>query len=114
MQYDASQASRRFGFGWRPTESVPADVRGWLAGQLDATDPLLSGPGPSTSYGLVVAKPTAEEAKTFPRPHYGMADLFWDEMEAYLRHATTTGSPVRERLVWFWTNHFSISGRAGN
>ena len=43
-----------------------------------------------------------------------MSNLFDDEMTALLMHAATTNLPVRERLVWFWSNHFTVSGRAGN
>jgi uncharacterized protein (DUF1800 family) len=39
--------------------------------------------------------------------------LFVDDMEAALRHAVVTDLPVRERLVWFWANHFTASARAG-
>ncbi|MBE7158764.1 MAG: DUF1800 domain-containing protein, partial [Rhodospirillales bacterium] len=36
------------------------------------------------------------------------------ESAALLRHAVMTDMPVRERLVWFWANHFAVSERAGN
>jgi len=44
----------------------------------------------------------------------GYATLYQDDMEAALQHAATTDLPFRERLVWFWCNHFTVSGRAGN
>jgi uncharacterized protein (DUF1800 family) len=34
-------------------------------------------------------------------------------MTALLQNAVMTDLPVRERLVWFWGNHFTVSGRAG-
>jgi uncharacterized protein (DUF1800 family) len=89
-------------------------VRGWLVNQLEVPDPLLSGAGPSTAYGLLVANPDAEALKTFPRFPYGEADLFWEQMNAAVQYAITTYLPLRERLVWFWSNHFTISARAGN
>jgi uncharacterized protein (DUF1800 family) len=30
-----------------------------------------------------------------------------------LAHALTTQQPFRERLVWFWTNHCTVSLRRG-
>ena len=44
----------------------------------------------------------------------GLAPLFRSEMTDLLRQAGTTDLPVRERLVWFWANHFTVSERAGN
>jgi uncharacterized protein (DUF1800 family) len=43
-----------------------------------------------------------------------MAQVFIDDMTSALRHAADTDLPVRERLVWFWANHFTVSERAGN
>jgi uncharacterized protein (DUF1800 family) len=114
MQYDASQALRRFGLGWRGSEPVPADVRGWLTSQLDAPDPMLSGPGPSAAHGILVGRHYDDAKKAGQDPKYGMADLFGEEMAAALQNAATTNLPFRERLVWFWSNHFTVSARAGN
>jgi uncharacterized protein (DUF1800 family) len=114
MQYDASQAARRFGLGWRAGEPAAADARGWLAAQLDAPDPMLSGPGPSTANGILVARRFEAARKAGQNPQYGMANLFGDEMAAALQNATATDLPFREHLVWFWSNHFTVSARAGN
>jgi uncharacterized protein (DUF1800 family) len=43
----------------------------------------------------------------------GFAGLFADEMTASLRYAIITDLPLRERLVWFWANHFTVSARGG-
>jgi uncharacterized protein (DUF1800 family) len=34
-------------------------------------------------------------------------------MTAALQYAAITDLPLRERLVWFWTNHFTVSARGG-
>ena len=39
--------------------------------------------------------------------------LFKAQAEAHLANAVTTPAPFRERLVWFWTNHFAVSLRRG-
>ena len=39
--------------------------------------------------------------------------LFRPEAKAELDNALTTPAPFRERLVWFWTNHFTVSVRGG-
>src|ERR1700730_9556159 len=39
--------------------------------------------------------------------------LYKIQAAAQLANAVTTPAPFRERLVWFWTNHFTISRRQG-
>ena len=39
--------------------------------------------------------------------------LYRAEAAAALENALTTPAPFRERLVWFWTNHFTVSIRGG-
>jgi uncharacterized protein (DUF1800 family) len=34
-------------------------------------------------------------------------------MTASLQYAVSTDLPLRERLVWFWANHFTVSARGG-
>jgi uncharacterized protein (DUF1800 family) len=107
----ALHAFRRFGLGRRGNEPVPRDVAGWLRSQLDATDPLLSEPGPSAANSFRVrwAEVAADEAGEKPVLEIGM--LARQERTAALQHAVATDLPFRERLVWFWTNHFCISAR---
>ena len=40
--------------------------------------------------------------------------LFRPRPTAELDNALTTPAPFRERLVWFWTNHFTVSLRRGD
>ena len=40
--------------------------------------------------------------------------MFKGETTALVTHALTTDLPFRERLVWFWANHFAISLRQGH
>jgi uncharacterized protein (DUF1800 family) len=109
----ALHAFRRFGFGRRGAEPLPADVPAWLKRQLDAPDPMLAQPGPSMLNATLVSR-RYEDAKMAGAPlPGGFAGLFADEMTASLQHAITTDLPLRERLVWFWANHFTVSSRGG-
>ena len=42
-----------------------------------------------------------------------MRALFRAQAKAELGNALTTPAPFRERLVWFWSNHFTVSVRGG-
>ncbi|MBS0559552.1 MAG: DUF1800 domain-containing protein [Proteobacteria bacterium] len=109
MDIQPMQAMVRFGLGARPGEPPPSDPRGWLAGQIRAPDPTMLDPAPTTANGLSIlrsdrdAKVTAAERRTRP--------LFRAEAAALLENALTTPAPFRERLVWFWANHFTVSVR---
>lgn len=111
---DALHALRRFGFGRRGNEALPGDPAGWLVSQLGAPDPLLSEPGPTVANAVRVDHEFNAALKMTPMPTGGIANLFGEDMSALLHYAVTTDLPVRERLVWFWSNHFTVSERAGN
>jgi len=112
--FDPGHAVRRFGFGRRGAESLPTDPRDWLADQLAATDPLLTRPGPSFVNVALVDQRYAEATKAGAKWFFGFSDLFGQEMTALMQNASATDLPFRERLVWFWANHFTVSARAGN
>lgn len=95
-------------------EPVPGDARGWLASQLDARDPLLSQSGPSVRNVVLLDRQYDAARKAGAASAPGFSELFSAEMTALLQHAATTDLPFRERLVWFWSNHFTVSARAGN
>jgi uncharacterized protein (DUF1800 family) len=106
-------AFRRFGFGRRGTQPLPADVPGWLKWQLQAPDPVLALPGPTMLNVARISQRYVDAQKAGqPRPE-GFAELFDREMTDSLHDAVSTDLPLRERLVWFWTNHFNVSARGG-
>jgi uncharacterized protein (DUF1800 family) len=110
MDTRAAQALIRFGLGRRGSEAAPSDPAGWLAGQLDGPDPAVSGPGHSTADGLEALRQfrdtPADQRKGTP-----LRDIFRDDAEAATNIMLTTDTPFRERLVWFWANHFTVSLR---
>ncbi len=112
MTDDALHATTRFGLGPRLNEPLPGDARGWLLGQLDGADPTLATPGPSTADGLTawhLDRKTPVPEGTPPRVH----ELWQAERAAIGTAMVTARAPFRERLVWFWANHFTISSRQG-
>ena len=101
----------RFGLGRRAAEPLPADPIAWLLGQLRTADAPLLNPPPTTEAGLAALR---EDRVNKPQPGRSRARaLYVAQATAELEHALTTPAPFRERLVWFWTNHFTISLRRG-
>lgn len=124
---DAVTALRRFGLGSRPGEPrrIAADPRGFLLSQLDpARLPVVAGL-PTSSQLWQDFQRSRRARKEAPPPDDGQsraetameqlkpAALAGMELSARVRHATTTDLPLPERLVGFWSNHFSVSMQGG-
>lgn len=113
MSIAAFIAASRFGLGARPgdLELIKGDPRGWLHSQLVAD------PGATAGVGR-----TSDRLKLFfdARLRGGDEDVmrlyrqefregFLADAGARTRRAATTDTPFRERLVHFWSNHFTVS-----
>ena len=111
MDLRTAQALIRFGLGRRGDEPLPTDPAVWLRDQLNAPDPSRIDPRPNSATAAAAfladraSKPKPEESQ--------VRALFRSEVKAELNNALTTPAPFRERLVWFWTNHFTVSVRGG-
>ena len=115
---EAFIAANRFGLGSDPEilDVIGRDARGWLIDQLHAGDdafPYLSGLPTSTQMiaEFLRARSDANTRQKFNKER--AAPLY--RMEVYRRTvaAVRTGTPFRERLVRFWSNHFTISVTVG-
>ena len=110
MDTHAAQALIRFGLGRRGNEPLPSDPAAWLRNQLAAADP---GPqGPSIADGFAALLQDRQD-KPPPGTPRRVGQLFKGEVDALVNYAIATPTPFRERLVWFWANHFSVSLRGG-
>lgn len=111
MDIRTAQASVRFGLGRRCSDPVQSDPATWLLDQLHQPDPAQFADPPTTAKGLTALR---EDRETKPPPGQSRAGMLFNEQAAaQLANAVTTPAPFRERLVWFWTNHFVISRRRG-
>ena len=111
MDTRTAQAMMRFGLGRRGAEPLPPDPAAWLLGQLRQPDPTRFADPPTTAAGLTALR---EDRETRPPPGESKTRaLFKAQAQAQLSNAVTTPAPFRERLVWFWTNHFTISLKRG-
>lgn len=112
MDIRTAQALVRFGLGRRGDEAPPSDPVNWLLSQLRDPDPSRFDPQPTTETGLAAFR---DDRKSPNPPGTSRAlTLYRTGASAQLVNALTTPSPFRERLVWFWTNHFTISVRRGD
>jgi uncharacterized protein (DUF1800 family) len=109
MELPVAHALVRFGLGRRGNEPLPADPGAWLRAQLHGPDPARMAIPPTTAAGLAALR---DDRRNKPEPGQSRGRaLFRQDAAAQLGNALTTLAPFRERLVWFWTNHFTISLR---
>ncbi len=122
MDNSAAIAAIRFGLGRTPGQGVGTDPQRWLSQQLSVADPGPAAASVTDSFtallfdqrargdtkaeavaGAVAARGEASQAR----------GLFRADTMALLDQAVSTATPFRERLVWFWANHFTVSIRKG-
>ena len=108
--HDAVIAACRFGLGARPGELDAKDPRAGLLAQLAPTVPMPAVFAGLPTAGAVVAevdlaRDDKAQEKVIRKKHDALLD-----QEAALRTQVqvTSTQPFRERLVAFWSNHFSI------
>jgi uncharacterized protein (DUF1800 family) len=111
MDLRTAHALVRFGLGRRPSEPLPADPAAWLLSQLQATGGPAFDVPPTAAAGLAAIR---DDRMNKPPPGESKSRaLYRAQAEAELAYAVTTPAPFRERLVWFWTNHFTVSLKRG-
>lgn len=127
---DAVTALRRFGLGARPGEPwrIVSDPREHVVSQLDAGRAFEIGGLPTSAqlWQEVMRYRQAQRQMDDASQEKGTAGTMGNAMEspadpmkpgalsraemvARFEHATTTDRPLLERLVGFWSNHFTIS-----
>lgn len=110
MDTNPAIAAIRFGFGRTPSQAETDPAR-WLAQQLTGPD---QGPPAVATADAIAANIAARNEPDKPDPQAARPrDIFRTDTTALLNHAIDTATPFRERLVWFWANHFTVSTRRG-
>ena len=110
-------AAERFGYGARPDElaGIAKDPKGWLRAQVDtaaAVPPNLKRLPPSaTQITRVMEARRLGDERLMQRTRKNMGQA--SRREAILRTLSAVESdlPFRERLVHFWSNHFTVSAK---
>jgi uncharacterized protein (DUF1800 family) len=120
----AAIAVTRFGLGARPGELALAagDPRGWLGDQLQPSlarrEPkpdrkLLS--GPEITRKMLALRPDrqslSDRARQQAQKEFQEAarEIYLAEATARVARGVESGTPFLERLVRFWTNHFTVT-----
>ena len=113
-------AASRFGLGARADEAAAlnADPPGWLQRQLAPHAPLpadLAGLPPAKSYARDILQSRVDrrraDAETMKLIAQRLRPVYIEEMTLRTAAMVRSDMPYRERLVAFWSNHFTVSAR---
>ncbi|MCW3476805.1 DUF1800 domain-containing protein [Limobrevibacterium gyesilva] len=114
MDTHTAHALIRFGLGRRGAEDPPHDPQAWLAGQLDGPDPALAVPCHTGTEGLEAIRTFRQTPLPERKPETNpMRAIFRADTAATMDGIVASQAPFRERLAWFWANHFTVSLHAG-
>ena len=113
MIADPIHAMIRFGLGRRGAEPDPTDPAAWLRAQLAMPDAAVAAPISSTLAGLEATKLDRQIRRMEGQPPRAQ-ELWRADMAIAMRILAETQTPFRERLVWLWANHFTVSLRRGD
>lgn len=123
MMDQAAHALSRFGLGARPgeREEIADDPRGWVSEQLtlDADNAIATAGRPSAQDVAVLQLETwrlereAQEDNSLLEQVEANYEQLWnyyrDDVTLRIEQGIETDTPIQERLVHFWTNHFTTS-----
>jgi uncharacterized protein (DUF1800 family) len=107
----AAQAFTRFGLGGRPDDDVPSNPTEWLTSQITCADeaPMQGMPTVAQNLAINYARLTAPPGSQLQLQLWAEMVANWTlDLQSSLTYAVGTKIPFRERLVWFWTNHFAV------
>ncbi|MEM9044883.1 MAG: DUF1800 domain-containing protein [Pseudomonadota bacterium] len=112
-------ALNRFGLGVGPEEAraVDRDPRGWIQDQIQPRQeisPMLAQFPGASEINKEIHKARisgSQELRKTVRRKY--REVFVTELVARARHHVQTPSPFAERMVLFWSNHFTVSRTKG-
>lgn len=109
---EAAIAVNRFGFGARPgqLDTLADNPWDWLRAQI-RQPAAPAGDLPLTRAGLdiLIAVQSAPDEES-RKPHQEEARALRDrDRVAHIQSAVASDTPFRERLVKFWTNHFTVA-----
>jgi uncharacterized protein (DUF1800 family) len=108
---EAIIAANRFGLGARPEDvaAIEADPKGWLIRQIEGPHRLpqafagMPG-GPARGGAFIQARLQKNE-----QGRREIREMIREESTARILAALQSPEPFRERLVAFWSNHFTVS-----
>jgi uncharacterized protein (DUF1800 family) len=113
MTTEAIIATSRFGFAARESDlaAVAGDPRGWVLGQLGQRPAQLPASLPPSAAMVAAMLQARQDKKAGVQTDAKdqLRAVFFAEVGARMNAAIASETPLLERLVFFWSNHFTVS-----
>jgi uncharacterized protein (DUF1800 family) len=113
MTMEAIIATSRFGFAAREGDlaAVAGDPRGWVRGQLRQRPATLPASLPNSAAMVAAMLQARLDRKAGEKTDAKdeLRAVFFAEIGARMNAAIASETPLLERLVFFWSNHFTVS-----
>ncbi|WP_225770861.1 DUF1800 family protein [Inquilinus sp. Marseille-Q2685] len=109
---EAAIAANRFGFGARPgqLETLADNPWDWLRAQIrQPVAPAGDMPMTRAALDVLIAVQSAPDEESRKPPQEEARALRDRDRAAHIQSAIASDTPFRERLVKFWTNHFTVA-----
>ena len=112
---EAVVAATRFGYAARGDElgAIATDPRGWVVRQIDRpVQPAFPADLPASQDMIAALLEMRRDKQQADRKAFNeqVRDVYLAELTARTNAAVSSPTPVIERLVRFWSNHFTVSG----
>ena len=111
------RALNRFGLGARPEEVLGLDPKQWLRSQVMSQPVAIQGLKLKTTQQLLeeINFIRRDGMSVQSRKNFRQQAVKQEEAEitALVNHRLRTDTPFAERLVKFWSNHFTVSSHGG-
>ena len=111
MTIPFASAANRFGWGQLGPSPTDTPIHEWFVRQLSTTDTAIFNNVGSSTDGLIALR---EQRRSKMPGDPLVKPVFQAEVTAQLSNLLLTEQPFRERLCWFWFNHFTVSLRQGS
>ena len=107
----ALTAACRFGFAPKPRElaTIGGDPRGWVHEQIARRPEALPNDLPPSQRTVAMMLEARKDKEEKPALKEELKKIYLSELDARMRAAVLGDAPVQERLVQFWSNHFTVS-----
>lgn len=109
------RALNRFGLGARAGEPKGLDPKPWLRGQINASAAKISDAHLKTTRQLIQDMAAVRGKRMSDQSHKKYREQATAQMQAEViaavQHGLRTEAPFAERLVRFWSNHFTVSAQ---
>ncbi|WP_198371582.1 DUF1800 domain-containing protein, partial [Roseomonas rosulenta] len=111
MDAQPAIAAIRFAYGRRPSDPVPADPAAWLEAQLapGLPGPALPADTPATLREIFLAQQEDGQSARAGNGRPNQRRITGGEAAAAMALAIESPNGLRERLVAFWANHFTVA-----